>query len=364
MSENLSYIIGIMGFSWVLVLFATALTPYFMQKNICFGISIPISEYNDPKIRLLRRNYCISCLSIGLVLGIGSTICYIWMPAERASWLQLSGIILYLAASTIIYFFARSEIKAIKLERDWEFDMETVTKTVIKTSGKSGKTIGTVWYLLYLVPIAIAVFAAVLKYPSLPGHIPMHYNLAGKVDRYAAKSIGTFAVMPLIQCFTGLLFAGINFGIGTAGHQRNYRRTQAFQGIMSIFLYTIGFMVMLLFTCIQLTMLSVINEKLMMVLPSAFLVVIFLSCIYLTVKVGQGGSRLDIRDDAPLNRMDDDRYWLGGFLYCNKDDPSLFVEKRFGMGYTLNFGNPRSLIAIAAIVVFILAVTLIPFMLE
>ena len=44
-----------MGFSWVLVLFATALTPYFMQKNICFGISIPVSEYNDPKIRLLRR---------------------------------------------------------------------------------------------------------------------------------------------------------------------------------------------------------------------------------------------------------------------------------------------------------------------
>ena len=121
---------------------------------------------------------------------------------------------------------------------------------------------------------------------------------------------------------------------------------------------------MLLFTCIQLTMLSVINEKLMMVLPFAFLVIIFLSCIYLTVKVGQGGSRLDIGDDAPLNRMDDDRYWLGGFLYCNKDDPSLFVEKRFGMGYTLNFGNPRSLIAIAAFVVFILAVTVIPFMLE
>lgn len=135
--------------------------------------------------------------------------------------------------------------------------------------------IGTAWYLLYLVPIAIAVMAAVFKYPSLPGQIPMHYNLAGEVDRYAAKSIGTFAVMPLIQSFTGLLFAGINFGIGTSRNQRSHRRTQAFQGIMSIFLYAVGFMVMLLFTCIQLTMLSIINEKLMMILPFAFFLLLF-----------------------------------------------------------------------------------------
>lgn len=360
MSENLSYIIGIMGFSWVLVLFSTALTPYFIQKNICFGISIPVSEYNDPKIKLLRRNYCISCLVIGLVLGIGSTICYIWMPAERALWLQLTGIFLYLAASTFIYFFARSEIKAIKQERDWEIDTETVTNN----SEKPDKTIGTAWYLLYLVPIGIAVIAAVFKYPSLPGQIPIHYNLAGEVDRYAAKSVGTFAVMPLIQSFTGLLFAGINFGIGTSRHQRNHRRTQAFHGIMSFFLYAVGFMVMLLFTCIQLTMLSIINEKLMMVLPFAFIAVVFLSCIYLGVKVGQGGSRLDIRDDVTGNKVDDDRYWLGGFLYCNKEDPSLFVEKRFGIGYTLNFGNPKSLIAIAALIIFILATTVLPILLE
>jgi uncharacterized membrane protein len=50
-------------------------------------------------------------------------------------------------------------------------------------------------------------------------------------------------------------------------------------------------------------------------------------------------------------------------LYCNKDDPSLFVEKRFGMGYTLNFGNPRSFIVIGALVVLILAITVLPLLL-
>jgi len=38
---------------------------------------------------------------------------------------------------------------------------------------------------------------------------------------------------------------------------------------------------------------------------------------------------------------DDDRYWSGGFFYNNPDDPALFVPKRFGLGWTVNFGHPQ-----------------------
>jgi uncharacterized membrane protein len=37
-----------------------------------------------------------------------------------------------------------------------------------------------------------------------------------------------------------------------------------------------------------------------------------------------------------------DRCWKGGIFYVNPEDPSLFVSKRLGIGYTLNFGNPWS----------------------
>jgi uncharacterized membrane protein len=36
-----------------------------------------------------------------------------------------------------------------------------------------------------------------------------------------------------------------------------------------------------------------------------------------------------------------------GVFYVNPDDPSLFTPKRFGIGYTLNFGNPRSWLVLA-----------------
>ena len=38
-------------------------------------------------------------------------------------------------------------------------------------------------------------------------------------------------------------------------------------------------------------------------------------------------------------------------LYFNRADPTLFVEKRMGLGYTLNLGNPWSWLVMIAFVV-------------
>jgi len=46
------------------------------------------------------------------------------------------------------------------------------------------------------------------------------------------------------------------------------------------------------------------------------------------------------RTDAVFR--DDDRYWYGGVFYNNPNDPALFVPKRFGLGWTMNFGHPRA----------------------
>jgi len=62
-------------------------------------------------------------------------------------------------------------------------------------------------------------------------------------------------------------------------------------------------------------------------------------------RVGQGGqravapaARLDVYGDATP-----DRAWkVAGLFYFNPNDPAIWVEKRFGIGYTLNFGNWRA----------------------
>jgi uncharacterized membrane protein len=42
-----------------------------------------------------------------------------------------------------------------------------------------------------------------------------------------------------------------------------------------------------------------------------------------------------------------------GIFYSNPDDPALFVPKRYGIGYTLNFGNPWSWAVLALIILMV-----------
>jgi uncharacterized membrane protein len=54
-----------------------------------------------------------------------------------------------------------------------------------------------------------------------------------------------------------------------------------------------------------------------------------------------------------------DEAWKLGQFYYNPDDPALLVEKRFGIGYTLNFGNRASwwLLGLLAVPAVVLALT-------
>jgi hypothetical protein len=45
------------------------------------------------------------------------------------------------------------------------------------------------------------------------------------------------------------------------------------------------------------------------------------------------------------------------------DDPALLVPKRFGIGYTLNFGNPWFQAVLALIFLFVLLAVALPFIL-
>ncbi len=56
---------------------------------------------------------------------------------------------------------------------------------------------------------------------------------------------------------------------------------------------------------------------------------------------------------------DDDRYWYAGFFYNNPDDPAVFIPKRFGIGWTMNFGNPRGKLVLIGTLLLPLVVALL-----
>ena len=45
---------------------------------------------------------------------------------------------------------------------------------------------------------------------------------------------------------------------------------------------------------------------------------------------------------VPVGDRTLDRYWKLGVFYFNQDDSAVLVEKRFGLGYSLNFARPAA----------------------
>ena len=58
------------------------------------------------------------------------------------------------------------------------------------------------------------------------------------------------------------------------------------------------------------------------------------------IRSGQGGQRSVPDAAAPAGDRTPDAAWPGGLFYFNPADPSVFVERRMGVGWSPNFGNP------------------------
>jgi uncharacterized membrane protein len=92
------------------------------------------------------------------------------------------------------------------------------------------------------------------------------------------------------------------------------------------------------------------------------IVLIFLIAVITAITTGQGGSRLKdetLEEIQEMNR-DDDQFWKFGMIYYNKNDPSIFVEKRFGVGFTINFANPIAIVLLVGLFILIGIFAILP----
>jgi uncharacterized membrane protein len=127
--------------------------------------------------------------------------------------------------------------------------------------------------------------------------------------------------------------------------------------------------VVLIGVTLVMSLLAVRQMGLVLVPSLALFVLVFVVLAVLMFRVGQGGSRL--RDEPALGtasstvnvNVDDDRHWKLGQFYFNPADPAVFVEKRFGIGYTCNYARPLAWVLVGGFIVLIVAVLVVVFLL-
>lgn len=81
---------------------------------------------------------------------------------------------------------------------------------------------------------------------------------------------------------------------------------------------------------------------------AVILVFSLVNLIRLVKRFGQGGALMETDTaEAPLtNGLADNTHWFGGLFFVDRMDPSIMVEKRFGLGYTFNYGNWKAVLLV------------------
>ncbi|MEU6554327.1 DUF5808 domain-containing protein [Streptomyces sp. NPDC046915] len=332
--------------------------PSLTSPTLPFGVRSPYARADDPVVVEQRRQYRRQVAASGAVLiTVGVLVSSVFR-------FGIPGVIplLTVAACLAAYSRARVAVMAVKQRENWYGGLRqgVVADTALRTDPERFPWLWAVPALLICIGTTVV---GVLRYPSLPDRIPVHFTDSGSADRFAARSIGTAFFPVFAQATLTVLLLALTWmsfqaraDLDPARPADSARRHRRFSVRTAISL-------LLLAASADLTLLAgawAMWHPDQRVSPALSLLPILAGLavvIGIAVRTGQGGSRMPAQDGAVTEentgmvRRDDDQYWrLLGSVYVNRADPALLVQKRFGIGWTFNLGNPRGVALLLGIV--------------
>ncbi|MEC0123745.1 DUF1648 domain-containing protein [Paenibacillus pabuli] len=337
--------------------------PYMTRETISFGVTVSEYSYYTPILRKLRSTFAaVSLVGNGMVI----LVClYLLRSANEDSTAMITGVstmifIVYWAALHILFHFKMKKIKGTLTT------VEAPQRVKIDTTFRQNKlTYSNYWFLIHIAIIAAIAFISILNYKELPNVIPIKYDLQGNVTSSVPKTYLSVLAVNLVQLGIIALMMLVNWSIKTSKQQLTASNPVQFaaENIQfrrkwSLFTIITGLLLTILFAVIQMNM-FVPNLVLLTAISFTIPVVIVLGAILLSLTGRQGGGKIwshqEERKRSKEQPVNDDDYWKLGFIYFNANDPSLTVEKRYGIGWTNNFARPLSWV----IVLFIIAIVVI-----
>ncbi len=348
-------------FAFIPVVVIFALMPYLVRRDNLFGVSAPSAYYKEPAAKKMRIMFTVWTLVIGAVCMVAAYIATDRLAGNAGVYSGTAVLFVMLFMVGGLYLIMHKRAKKIKADLKWEETSEPVAVTDTSFYTKKIAVSG-FWFLLHILIIAATTVVGLIAYPDLPDKIAVHTDMAGVIT-YAQTTYMSVLMMPVTQVIIAVLFAFVFFSLKRArpeisaeAVEKSVEQNRKHRYAWSAFTVFGGLLLLMLFAAIQLETLGIV-QGITTVATIVFMVIFLGAVIAISIIFGQSGSRVKIEGadgtETVVNRKDD-KYWKMGSFYFNKNDPSIFVEKRFGIGYTLNFANPVAVIVMAGIVIAII----------
>lgn len=355
--------------SLLLVIF---LISYFMNNisnnGIYFGVRFPKEYQGEKELKDIEKSYRKVISTIFLIMFIGVNFLFFNLNNYSEDILgAIMGITTAgsLVISFLVYIPYYKKTKILKKDRNWTYAKRNVVvvETTLRKPKKDEKIkpIDSKWFLmLFLFPL-ISIGLTMYKYDAIPKIMEIPYTSFGEFNKDTLRGFLIIYQFPIAQIFLATLLYGINkviisskVDLNSGSIEKAIIRKKKFKKMGSILIMVVALETLILFALIQLSILfnfdSMIINYIFMIIQMITIIIF----IIVFIKIGQGGRNITTKDEKDELYKDDDDKWILGSIYYNKNDPAWMVEKRLGMGWTVNFAHPKSWIAVGGLVVFII----------
>ncbi|QYR21194.1 DUF1648 domain-containing protein [Paenibacillus sp. sptzw28] len=352
------------GATYVTVGLLLLLMPFFGSHSVLFGVFVPEECRRDLPVNLIRRRYMVRSLAV-IVLGLAAGAAIGWSTEGALQAALPVAMAVQIIGTTLVMGAGHRSAIRLKEEKGWE--EPAAARRVASLHFRQRKlSIGSGWYAVHAALVIVSVISAIVEWDRIPDILTTHYGMDGLPDGYAAKTVGSVFILNLIQLFMIGVFVFSNITIRLAKQQldpdrpeESMEKQRLFRWTTSVFLFGLSLLIIAFFGYIQASMLYGWSMDLLKRFAMALPVLLIGSVTGLLVyQKRRGINQTQGGLTAP------DRYWRAwGTIYYNPEDPALFVDKRYGIGWTLNMARPLSwvvfgstlLVPVAIIVVTVVA---------
>jgi len=330
-------------------------TPAFSRPTLPFGVRIPESRTAEPVIAQQHRAYRTLLLAAGLPVAAAGAVLGLLLPHP---WTVLTSVVALTGLGWLAWFRAHRAIAAAKRAGNWYAGVAQGV-TVDTTLRTDPERFPWWWATPALGVVAATAVTGLVRFPDLPATLTVRYPGGGAAGRTVDTSVWTAFGPVLAQLGTTVLIVALTATVfrarpdlDPARPQTSSRRHRAHQVQMARAVLALAAAVDLSLFCTAWTLWDGTPASAALAAGAVAPPLLgALAVVVVAVRSGQGGSRIPMAAEEPtgVSARDDDRYWKAGLLYCNRNDPAVWVPKRFGVGWTINAGNPRGWLVLAAV---------------
>ncbi|MCO7175036.1 DUF5808 domain-containing protein [Sporolactobacillus kofuensis] len=329
--------------TYILVACLFILQPWFSRTNVLFGVVFGDEAiWQHAQAATIRRRYLIEAISTALALLLILFILPFFLPKGTVT----AGFNITLFALFFIdsFIFVLANRRTRILKHSMVPSAQLTTDKIIVEVGKSDResVLSLRWFLI-LIPLFSATLAVVwFGYPYMAESIPTHFGIAGP-DRWVPKSWHSVLSPVFIEMLLGILILFIRRAPASVKGNPNAAPGYArYRKMMGIFLIVFCLLSELLFLLIVIGFITPVRTLL-------YIIVTLVDLGFLTAMILLYNRFVrSKRATGPI--LDDDDKWIWGLFYFNRSDPSIFVEKRVGIGYTVNMARPIAWIVLVGII--------------